>query len=113
MLDRSEVRANVGRVLRGLVIKWTPFTAQDPDASEHGFQWNIVPSKDLWKGFGADRAAWLVLLIKVESGLHQENSAYDVLVVSEADADKTLREPLHNTAEHLTGRIMEAAKLVA
>ena len=99
MLDRQEVRSDVGLVVRAVVIDKTLFDESDYDRE-------AIPIAEPMGGWEATLPNWSLILGRVEGVLHAMKAEYRVLSISESDAERTLTQPLFLTCELLTNLIM-------
>jgi|GEM_PF-892315 len=103
MLDRSDVRRDVGLAVRHIVVQYTAFTIDT-------FSFDIVPGAKPPKGFRAKQQAWAALLQRVVARLHADSSTpeYHLLELRQGDAPQTLGEPLRAVLNLFVDRIIEA-----
>ena len=105
LLDREQVRLDIGIVTRDVVVRSTPFTVAN-------YTGNIVPAKALPKGWEATLANWAMTLATVASDVRRLKPEYKPLTVTVKMAEDTHEETLFATMEILTDAVMAAAKAV-
>jgi hypothetical protein len=106
MLDRQEVRSDVGHIVRDVVIRKTLFDESDYDPE-------AIPAEPPMNGWDASPANWLLILGHIQGAVHAMKPEYQVLAISEDDATQTRTAPLFITSELLTDLIMAGNRMAA
>ena len=108
MLRQEDVAADVGDVMRRLVIENTPFTGLGPDADPSGYRDTLVPGAAPWDGWNAPLRTWADLYREMALAVRSIRLDYAAAVVTTTDIQATRNSPLYIARQLLVGKVMAA-----
>lgn len=107
MPSREQIALDVDKVMRGVITAETPVTNEDPDVSNRGFRYSLVPSKAPFDGWGSDLGAWDAIMVKIVAGLVALRPEYQGLKVSPTESMSLLNKPLSDTRDLLISKLVK------